>query len=110
MVDTLYCVAIGSAELNSLMELSRLCVGVGTTSSAVCHSNRDEEEERVRDREMARSQGDRKRGKKEEKNTKTEGNGEENLLEEMKHEQIKILKSLSLCYICASVYRADAGN
>ena len=35
---------------------------------------------------------------------------EENLLEEMKHEQIKILKSLSLCYICASVYKAGAGN
>lgn len=64
---------------------------------------------RVRDRERARRQGDRKRGKKEEKNTKTKGNGEENL-EEMKHEQIKIFKSLSLCYICASVYKADAGN
>lgn len=63
----------------------------------------------MRDRERARRQGDRKRGKKEEKNTKTKGNGEENL-EEMKHEQIKILKSLSLCYICASVYKADAGN
>ena len=63
----------------------------------------------MRDRERARRQGDRKRGKKE-KNTKTKGNGEENLLEEMKHEQIKILKSLSLCYICASVYKTGAGN
>lgn len=65
---------------------------------------------RVRDRDRARRQGHRNGGKKEEKNTKTKGNGEENLLEEMKHEQIKSLKSLSLCYICANVYKADTGN
>ena len=45
MVDKLDCVAIGSAELNSLMELSMLCVGVGTKYSAVSHSNLAEEEE-----------------------------------------------------------------
>ena len=45
MVDKLDCVAIGSVELNSLMELSMLCVGVGTKYSAVSHSNLAEEEE-----------------------------------------------------------------
>ena len=45
MVDKLDCVAIGSTQLNSLMKLSRLCVGVGTKYSAVYHSNLAEEEE-----------------------------------------------------------------
>lgn len=62
-----------------------LCVGVGTTYSAVCRRNL--KKKRVRDRDRARRQGHRKRGKKEEKNTRTKGNGEENLLEEMKHEK-----------------------